>query len=227
MSITLRLADFRYDMSADIIQLPDATWLRWYNDGRDKIIDAITEEKEDYFYNYITTNTVIGQNEYRIPKRWDLASDWVTVLDWLNKIKSVTWKVQTADTEYTVLRPVAMESLDYEIESYDKTSIPFYCVMDNSVFIYPAPTEVSSIKIHWITYPKKLILSDIDTLPDQYTKAIMLYVKTRWFDSQNRIAESQVAEWRFEAEVIRLCKAMSWRIESPIQRECPNLSYLS
>ena len=48
MSITTQLTDFRYDMSADIIQLPDTVWLRWYNDWRDKIIDAIIEEKEDY-----------------------------------------------------------------------------------------------------------------------------------------------------------------------------------
>lgn len=226
MSIETTLADFRYDMSADIIQLPDNVGLRYYNDWRDKMIDAIIEEKEDYFYNYVIAQTVVWQNEYKMPKRWDLWKD-KTKLDWVHKIKQVACKINATDTDYTIFRPVTLENLEKEIESYDKTSDPFVCVMDNSFFIYPAPKEVTEMKIHAIMYPKKLILTDNDTLPDQYTKAIMLYVKTRWLDSQNRIAESQVAEQRFETEVVRLCKAMSWRIQTPIQREAPNLSYLT
>jgi hypothetical protein len=46
--------------------------------------------------------------------------------------------------------------------------------MDNSIFIYPAPKEISEFKIYGIMYPKKLILTNEDTLPDQHTKTILL-----------------------------------------------------
>lgn len=226
MSITTILADFRTDMWCDIFQLPDVTWLRYYNDARDELIDAITQEKEDYFYNSITTATVIWQNEYRMPKRWDLATDWVTVLDWLQKIKWVSWKIKTTDQEMTVLRPTTLENLEKDIESYDETSTPFYCVMDNSVFIYPAPVEVSTLKIYGIMYPKKLVLSDNDILPDQHQKAILYGVKKRFLEWQTRIQEAQLADQKFEQEKIKVAVALSGRIQAPVQRTTPNLNYL-
>lgn len=226
MSITTTLADFRVDMWCDIFQLPDATWLRYYNDARDEVIDAITKEKEDYFYNSITTSTVIGQNEYRMPKRWDLAEDWITILDWLQKIKWVSWKIKTTDSEFTKLKPTTIENLEKDIESYDETSVPFYCVMDNSVFIYPAPTEVSTLKIYGIMYPKKLTLSDNDTLPDQHQKAILYGVKKRFLEWQTRVQEAQIADAKFEQEKVKVAVALSGRIQSPVQRTTPNLNYL-
>ena len=49
----------------------------------------------------------------------------------------------------------------------------FYFELDNSIFVYPAPTEALEYKIYGIMYPKKLALTDNDTLPDQYTQSIM------------------------------------------------------
>lgn len=226
MSIATVLSDFRTDMWCDIIQLPDTTWLRYYNDARDEVIDAITKEKEDYFYNYVTTSTVIWENEYKMPKRWDIASDWVTVLDWLQKIKWVSWKIKTTDQDFTVLRPTTLENLDKDIESYDETQNPFYCVMDNSVFIYPAPTEVSALKIYGIMYPKKLILTDNDTLPDQHQKAILYGVKKRFLENQTRVQEAQLADQKFEQEKVKVAVALSGRIQAPIIRSTPNINYL-
>lgn len=227
MSVSTTLAEFRVDMWCDIIQLSDATGLRYYNDARDELIDAITKEKENFFYNSVTTSTVIGQNEYRFPKRWDLAQDWVTILDGLQKIKWVSWKIKTTDEEYTVLRPTTLENLEKDIESYDETANPFYCVMDNSIFIYPAPEEVSELKIYAIMYPKKLALVDTETLPDQHIKAILYGVKKRFLESQTRVQESQLADAKFEQEKTKVAVALSGRIQAPIQRSTPNLNYLS
>lgn len=226
MSITTELINFRTDMACDITQLPDTIWLRYYNDARDELIDAIITEKENYFYNSIITSTVIWQNEYKLPKRWDLATDWITILDWLQKIKGVSWKIKTTDIEFTILQPKTLENLDFDLESYDDTNNPFYLVQDNSIFIYPAPEEVSELKIYGISYPKKLALTDNDTLPDQYTKAIMYWIKKRFLESQTRIQEAQVADAKFENEKLRICKALNWRIQAPIQRTIPNINNL-
>ena len=72
MPISTELADFRTDNACDISQLPDAVGLRYYNDCRDIVIDKIIDEKEDFFYNEITTGLVISQREYKLPKRGDL-----------------------------------------------------------------------------------------------------------------------------------------------------------
>lgn len=72
MTISTELANFRIDNACDTTQLPDSVGLRYYNDGRDVLIDRIIEEKEDYFYNEIRANLIAGQREYTIPKRGDL-----------------------------------------------------------------------------------------------------------------------------------------------------------
>ena len=84
MTIITTLADYRIDMSCDIFQLTDTAWLRYYNEWRDKVIDAITKVKDNYFFDYITTGTIIWINEYRIPRRWDLINwVWPWTLNWM------------------------------------------------------------------------------------------------------------------------------------------------
>ena len=226
-NITTELANFRIDMGIDINQLPDTVWLRYYNDSRDLFIDRIIKEKEDYFYNYFTWTFVIWQNEYTLAKRWDLSNDPVpVVLDWIFKIKWVVAKFSSTDTEFTKLTSKTIENLEKDITSYSNTTNPFYCLMDNSVFIYPTPTATTNYKIHCITYPKKLALSDTDTLPDQYTKIIMYWVKKRWFESQMKENESQLAKNEFEDWIYKSCIALSGRINEPTERTLPYLGYL-
>ncbi len=187
---------------------------------------ALCDSLLDYFYNYVTTNTVIWQNEYNLPKRWDLAEDWVTVLDGLTNVKSVSWKINSTDTEYTVLRPIRQENLEKDIESYDETSSPFFCLMDNSVFIYPAPKEATQLKIYGNVHYKKVVWADEERLPDTCVRAIFYWVKEMFLEWQNRVNEAQVAQNKFETELLNICNSLSGRINSPTQRTVPNLNYL-
>lgn len=75
MSVSTTIADFRTDLATNSVQLPDATAIRWYNDGRDVLIDRIIQEKEDFFYDVLTTDLVLGKNEYKMNKRGDFAAD--------------------------------------------------------------------------------------------------------------------------------------------------------
>jgi hypothetical protein len=73
------------------------------------------------------------------------------------------------------LRPEFISNLTYDLNWYETNqpaSDPFYLLMDNSIFIYPKPTEVNQYRIYGITFPKKLIITDTETLPDEYIKAI-------------------------------------------------------
>ena len=227
MSIGTTLVDFRIDMSCDIFQLTDTAWLRYYNEWRDRVIDEITKVKDNYFFDYITTKTIIWQNEYRLPKRWDLAEDWITKLNWMQKIKSISWLINSTDTEMTVLKPTILENLEKDIEAYDKTNIPFYCVMDESIFIYPAPKEQTTLKIYGITYPKKLELTDNETLTDKASSVIFYWVQKKFLDSQLRKSEAQIAEASFKSQLQELTDAISWRVQWPIDRDRIDFNYLS
>ena len=133
MPISTVITDFRFDNACDIAQLPDAVALRYYNDCRDILVDAIVKEKEDYFYNELLTNLVTGQREYSLPKRG--------AVDGLATIKSVAVKYKTTDTNFTKLIPRSVENVPEDLLSYDTSSSPFYVVSDTSVFLYPTPTE--------------------------------------------------------------------------------------
>ena len=227
MSVADTLANFRVDIGCDIFQLTDPMGLRYYNEWRDKVIDAITKVKDNYFFDYITTETIVWQNEYRIPRRWDLVNwVWPWTLNWMQKIKSISWLVNSTDTEMTVLKPTILENLEKDIETYDKTNIPFYCVMDESIFIYPAPKEQTTLKIYGITYPKKLELTDNETLTDKASSVIFYRVQKKFLDSQNRKNEAQIAEASFKSELLELTEAIWWRVQWPIDRDRLNINYL-
>lgn len=59
MSISTTLSEIRFDLGANSSELPDAVALRWYNDGRDVLIDRIIDEKEDFFYDVFTTDLTL------------------------------------------------------------------------------------------------------------------------------------------------------------------------
>jgi hypothetical protein len=59
MTITDILSDFRIDNACSITQLPNTVALRYYNDARDIVIDRIVQEKEDFFYNELTVDTIV------------------------------------------------------------------------------------------------------------------------------------------------------------------------
>lgn len=228
MTISAKIAEFRVDIWATASQLPDTTALRYYNRSRDEIINTITKEKEDYFYNVFTWTTIIWQNEYSLAKRWDLVNwTWPATLDWIQKLKWVSVKFKSTDTELTPLRPTTIENLEKDIEAYDETSNPFYCLMDNSIFIYPAPTEANEYRIYAISYPKEVILTDEETLENQYSEIIVYWIKKRYLESQYLTAEAQIADAQFEKEKLKIATALSWRIQAPVQRTTPTLSHLS
>jgi hypothetical protein len=176
MTIQTDLANFRIDNACTITQLPDTVGLRYYNDARDIVIDRIVQEKEDFFYNELTVDTVVGKREYVLPKRGDLAEDLVTVLDGIKKIKEVGIKWKTTDNSYSKVVAKNSDILPYDLLSYSEGLEPFYILSDSSVFIYPTPTEDinAGMILYSIMQPKKLTLSDNETLSDNISKVILL-----------------------------------------------------
>ena len=227
MTITDVLADFRIDNACTITQLPDTVALRYYNDARDIVIDRIVQEKEDFFYNELTVDTLIGKREYLLPKRGDLAEDGVTVLDGIKKIKEIGFKSKSTDIVYTKLPIRNTDVLEYDLLSYSEATnvSPFYVLSDTSVFIYPSPTEDidAGLCFYSIMQPKKLILTDTETLSDNISKVVLLGLAQRWFTSQKQYDYANVAQASFDKELSRVGTSLSGRVQSPKQRTTPNL----
>lgn len=167
---------------------------------------------------------MLGQREYTIPKRGDLASDGITVLNGIAKTKKIGVKYKTTDTEYTQVNLRNTDVLALDLLSYDETTTQFYVLSDNSWFLYPTPTEsvVGGLIIYGITYPKKLIISDEETLPDQFAKAILLYVASKWYSSQRLFNEGTMFMNEFTAECNRVAVSLSGRVQSPKQVTFPS-----
>lgn len=226
MTIQETLVDYRVDMPCDILQMSDVAWLRYYNIARDRIIEAIMEEREDYFYNYNISQTIVSQNEYSIPKRGDLAQDMITVLDWITKVKWIWIKVKPTDTEYKKLEPKRIENLVWDISEYANTATPFYSLMDNSIFLFPIPKEVLDFKIEWIVHYKKVTLTDTERLPDITSLCLFYGVKYLWLETQWRISEAQFFKQNFENEIKNICRNLSGRNEVVFINDV-NLSHLN
>lgn len=101
---------------------------------------------EDYFYDYFTTSLVSWQNEY-------VFAEQSATLVGINKIVSVGVKYSANDTEYKTIYPFSMGSFsntDEYLQANQSSSTPIYTVKDNSIFIYPSPTEnvTNGLRVH-------------------------------------------------------------------------------
>jgi hypothetical protein len=96
----------------------------------------IRKVNENYFYDILITDTLIGQNEYtlRTADNDDIG---------MKKIISANIKWKNTDTYYSKL---AQSSTTLSTQAIDEQKIspdqePFIQIKDGSVFIFPAPTE--------------------------------------------------------------------------------------
>lgn len=220
MTIQTDINNFRTDNSINSNQLIDPVALRFYNRCRDYLIDCIIMQKEDYFYDEMKTNTVSWQREYAFPKRWDLSQTSVP-LPWLLKLKWISIKSKTSDTDYTKLWPKTLEWLPEDLLSYDNSFEKFYVVSDTSYFIYPTPTENISagIIIYGIFYPVEVIGTNEElNFIKKYQDCIFLWVMEKYFRSIYKLNESNQYKALFEQECKRVAWILSWRDQSPVPR---------
>jgi len=222
--ISQEIENYRIDNWIDSIQLPDERALRYYNNWRDVLIDFIISKKEDFFYDEITADIVRWQREYVLPQRWQI--DWLgNKMWWLIKIKWLSIKYKETDANYTKLDNRVLENLDYDLNSYNNWNESFYVISDNSVFIYPLPTEDINewLKIYWIFVPPQLEITDEETIFSQHKKVIMFYVWYKYFLSSKQIDIANTLKQYFDIEVNRITKSIAWRVQSPKLKTLPNL----
>lgn len=224
------LTDFRLLAGwVDTDQLSDANWIVLANKIYREVINTIKSKvKEDFFYDYWTADTVVWQEEYRLPIRIDWTQAWCTKLKW------VSAKLLDADTKKTKFRPDTESNLPMDLNYYianQSTADPFYIVSDMSVFIYPAPTEVITdwITLYWIADPQDLVSAWAEStilIPLEFHDILALWMIYLYYKTRLLTGEKNDAYNEYQAYLNKMISELSDRIEVPWISIMPDLTYL-
>lgn len=221
------ITQFRTDAYVDSIQVPDATAIIWLNRAYRFLINEIRQKvNEDYFYNEWISDTVQNQREYRFLDR-------TASIPWMVKVKGISIKYKTTDTEYKKVRPETLSNLDRDLEWYSTNQSkddPFFIISDNSVFIYPSPTEAVTwwIKFYWISDPCDLTTTSVEwdiKIPLEFHDLIPLGMMPYSYQARGMLNEKNNAKNEFLQETQRMISNLSDRIITPLESVMPDLSY--
>lgn len=190
-----------------------------YHDLENTIVSQVNE---DFFYNEWTDNIVSGKREYLLPiKSWTKA--------WLKKLLSVSIYKTSNDVDYTKLEENRLTNLPYDVNKYDGEQEFFY-IADNSVFIYPTPTEniTKGIKVYGVSN-----LWDIETwwdettvkIPVEYHDLIAQWMTQYIFQAQWKTNESLSALNTYNQKKQQMVWELTDRNAWTHTSELPNLSH--
>ena len=216
----------RLNTSTDTSSMPDATLLDITNLTYRDLINIITSKiNENFFYEEWTTPTVIGQTEYTFPVRSSSISG-------LKKLEAVSIKYKSTDQNYTVANPTTITDLVHDKLWYNinqPQSKPIFLVYDKSVNIFPAPTEVQSMILYWVSDPKELIAwaseSDIK-IPLDFHHLIVLGNEYRIYKARHLTNDKNDALIEYKNEIREMISQLSDRIIKPLESVMPNLNNL-
>ena len=206
----------------------DTVWVEDLNLIYQEMVDEIVSiSKWDYFWDTGKTDTVIWQSEYSADKLWISPDD----LD-IKKINKVFIKYST-DSEYLTqvkyLSPWVLTEHPSYYSNNQSIVNPFFYIQDESIFIYPAPTEVISdwLELFVIHKPASLDIASVEDdieIPSQFHKTLSDWLIQYIFLSQGKIQEAQVAEQKYNNWVSEMVKFIKQRYNQPVLKTVSNLN---
>jgi len=207
-------------------QVSDADVLTYMNIVYHDLEEAIVAQvNEDYFYDYLTTDSVIDQSEYQ------LKTSTATV-EWVKKLLWVSVKQKVADSVYIKYRLNDLWSLDRDLQYYEDNQSswdPFFVIQEDSIFLFPTPDEVVTdwVKIHVIVNLVDLAAWWAETtvmIPRQWHHLIAIWVKQYIYMARNLINEKNDAKNEYETEKLKFINALSERYVNPVNVKLPNFN---
>lgn len=209
-------------------QVPDDVLLKYtniiYKELVRKIINGVNE---DYFYDRWKTDLISNQNEYVLEKVLS-NNKWILKLLWLSI------KYNDNNSYYTKAKEINLSDMikseDYYIKN-QPASNPLYRIADNSIFIYPAPTEEVQdwLKLHWIYNAVDLNISATEEdfiIPSSYLYLITLGNMYYIYISQWLLNEASLSKQNYLLEVNKMISELEERNLSPEEIILPNLTNL-
>lgn len=132
-----------------------------YNWSYQDVTGDIQLLDEEYFFDYGLWDTVVSQTEYEVEQ---IVSPTYGTVD-ITQVKNVLVKYTADQTNFINAREVHKESLEYGNDYYatrQSTTDPFFYIQDNSIWLFPAPTEAvtGGLKVECIIQPPDLLTAD-------------------------------------------------------------------
>lgn len=212
----------------DSTGLPDATAQTLVNIVyRDLINNIKTQVNEDFFYDEWTANLVSGQREYTLPTRT------VSVAG-CNKVLGISILTSSAATEFTKCYETSVGALPDDLSRYSSlqpSESPMYVISDNSVFIYPSPSEnvTGGLKIYGIADPIDLATGGAEStvkIPLEQHEVIVHGLVYWHYKSQQRVEKAMEAKAVYDEAKRFMISQLSDRTATPNVSSLPSLSHL-
>lgn len=191
--------------SNNTTQVSDSNALQFmnivYHDMENRIVSKV---REDFFFETWKADTVVSQSEYSLP-----------TITWSNpglkKILSVSVKYLSTDTFYKKLTREKFGTNDKTtdfLETETTTTNPFFRIADQSIFIYPTPTEaiVNGLMIEWIRELPDLLEADASSLtaikiPTNYHRVLAMGMVEYIYLMRQLREEATIARQRYEESI--------------------------
>jgi len=203
----------------DISQYTNTEWLEDLNEVyADLVTDIIQDVNEDYFYDEFTTDLVQWQYEYQFQAPTATTTG-------MNKVKELFvnyWAWYKEASQVVNLQFPA----DYLAVNQDKEH-PIFTIKDNSVFLYPTPTQSINewLKANVTIIPRDLLLTDTDTdikIQRQYHKLLFFGLLPYVYQQIWMLNEKNDSLQTYERLKLDLINKLTDRNLSPL--EVPMLS---
>lgn len=188
-----------------------------------ELVDEIVSvTKWDYFWDKWVTDTVIWQSEY-IAEKLGITPDDLDIKK-INKVFIKYTSSQTDFTRVTYQNPWVLEHHPDYYKTNQPAIDPFFYIQDNSIFLFPAPTEVviGGLELFVIHKPAEITTSSTESdieIPTQFHKLISDGLRIDIFLGQGKEIEAQNAQIRYDNGIKMMATVMKQRYNQPIKKQ--------
>ena len=184
--------------------------------------EIVTVTKWDYFWDKWVTDTVIWQSEY-VAEKLGIAPDDLDIKR-INKVFIKYTSTQEDFTRVTYQNPWVLEEHPDYYAARQQTISPFFYIQDNSIFIFPEPTEVvtGGLELFVIHKPAEITTSSTEDdieIPTQFHKLISDGLRIDIFLWQGKEIEAQNAQVKYNNGISDMIAVMKQRYNQPIKKQ--------
>ena len=219
MDVSVIISKSRVQTSTSAGQKSDALMLADLNIVYQGTFSALNAVSKKYTWQTYRVDSVVAQNEYNIPKATSTDTGLQRVLNMY--IKYASDKDYIPCKEYDTSHPI-----DNDYKDYTK---PYFINRDDSIFVYPSPTEIVAdaliIEGNYLPLPLELdtLSASIKLAPDNHD--ILLYGLNMWNFWDKMLINKQIEQKNlYDASLKTLISQWWMDMESGYIQEEPDLS---
>ena len=219
MDVSTIIAKSRIQTGTSVGQKSDVLMLQDLNIVYKDIFSRLSAKSKKYTWQRYTTDSVVGQNEYLIPKP-------VLSETGIKRVLNISIKYSSS-SEYI---PCKVYDSSIPLDSaYNNTEAPYFINRDDSIFVYPAPTQAveNGVMVEWQYLPLDLALtttSENIKLARENHDLLVLGLNMWNFGDKQLFDKQWVQKGLFEEWMLRLLQEWGMDIESSYSETMPEAS---